>query len=445
MADRRTNQHRDSERQDPVREKPHRFINETIIRQPMSRRQIARRILLTFFCAVLFGVLSAVCFVVSKPVAERLLGQEETETASQITIPKDEPETTASEVQPETTESSVPADIDQIVREEIGKYRYSVEDLNKLYSNLRAIANNADDSLVVVHSIQHERDWFDNPIETSGQFSGVVIAKTDMEILILTPEEAVKAADSIEVAFPDGIMADASIRQSDTIMGLAVVRVDISQIDEETAKKIEAIQLGNSYSIKQGDLVVAVGAPAGIVHSSDYGTISYVARNVHTMDSSSRIFYTNARGDAQAGTFLLNTAGEMIGWVTEAYDNEKENPMTAAVAISDYKGMLEKMSNGIPIPYLGIRGQEVNQEMAASGIPLGVYIISVEGESPVYESGIQPGDILIRLNGETVANMGDFQAQLEKLCAEDKVAIGILRSGNDGYKEIEFTVTVGAR
>ena len=55
-----------------------------------------------------------------------------------------------------------------MVRSEMEKYRYSIDDLNKLYSNLRTIASDADDSLVVVHSIQHEKDWFDNPIETSG-------------------------------------------------------------------------------------------------------------------------------------------------------------------------------------------------------------------------------------------------------------------------------------
>ena len=71
----------------------------------------------------------------------------------------------------------------------------------------------------VVHSIQHEKDWFDNPIETSGQFSGVVIARTRTEILILTPDKAVEAADSIEVAFPDGTMMAGIVKQSDTIMG----------------------------------------------------------------------------------------------------------------------------------------------------------------------------------------------------------------------------------
>ena len=69
MADKRADQHRDLDRQDQTPDKSHRFINEKIVRQPMTRRQIARKILLTIFCAVLFGVLSAICFVVSRPVA----------------------------------------------------------------------------------------------------------------------------------------------------------------------------------------------------------------------------------------------------------------------------------------------------------------------------------------------------------------------------------------
>lgn len=88
MADKRADQHRDLDRQEQTPDKSHRFINEKIIRQPMTRRQIARKILLTIFCAVLFGVLSAICFVVSRPVAERILGQETPEESSQITIPR---------------------------------------------------------------------------------------------------------------------------------------------------------------------------------------------------------------------------------------------------------------------------------------------------------------------------------------------------------------------
>ena len=86
------------------------------------------------------------------------------------------------------------------------------------------------------------------------------------------------------------------MKQSDTITGLSVVSVDAAKMDSEQFKKVEAIELGNSYGVKQGDIVIAVGAPAGIVHSSDYGNISYVVRNVQTVDGNSRIFYTDANG-----------------------------------------------------------------------------------------------------------------------------------------------------
>ena len=244
MADKRADQHPNKNQQDREPDKSHRFINEKIVRQPMSRRQIARKILLTVFCAMLFGVLSAVCFVVSRPVAERFLGQETPEESSQITIPKDNPETTQATVS-QVPSTEVPAQtepVDVLVRSAIEKYNYSVDDLNKLYSNLRTIAVDADDSLVVVHSIQHEKDWFDNPIETSGQFSGIIIARTRSEILILTPEKAVEAADSIEVAFPDSTMMAGTVKQSDTITGLAVVSVDAAKMDSEQFKKVEAIE-----------------------------------------------------------------------------------------------------------------------------------------------------------------------------------------------------------
>lgn len=447
MADKRADQHRNINRQDSEPDKSHPFINEKIVRQPMSRRQIARRVLLTVFCAVLFGVLSAICFVVSRPVAERFLGQRPPEESSQITIPKDDPETTAATTA-DASSAAEPAQtepVDEMVRSEMEKYRYSIDDLNKLYGNLRTIASDADDSLVVVHSIQHEKDWFDNPIETSGQFSGIVIARTRSEILILTPDKAVEAADSIEVAFPDNTMMAGAVKRSDSITGLAVVSVDAAQMDSEQFKKVEAIDLGNSYGVKQGDLVVAVGAPAGIVHSSDYGNISYVVRNVQSVDGTARIFYTDANSDVGAGTFILNTAGELIGWATDKYDEDGVCKMTAVVAISDYKGILEMLSNGIQAPYFGIKGQEVNQAMEESGIPHGIYVTASITDGPAYNTGIQAGDVITWMNGEQVGNMKDFQSQVEKLHAGDKIKVAVLRDGKDEYKEIEFQVTIGAR
>ncbi len=429
-------------------DKPHRFINEKIVRQPMSKRQIARRILLTAFCGILFGVLAAVCFVVSKPLAERYLGPEAAEESSQITIPKDEPETTTAAV--ETTAAvSQPAQetepVAEIVRSEMKNYQYSVDDLTTMYNSLRTVATEVGKGVVAVHSIQHQVDWFDNPIETTGQFAGVLIAKTKTEALILTPEEAIESADSIEVVFQDGTVVPGKIKQRDTVSNMAVVSIELSALSGDQVKKLTEVELGNSYSVKQGDMVIAVGGPAGIIHSTDYGFVSYVVKSVQAVDGIARIFYSDVSSSAQVGTFILNTNGQLIGWVTDQYDKEGECNMTIIASISDYKGVLQNLSNGMAAPYFGIRGQEVNSVMEESGLPQGIYVADCIADSPAYNAGIQPGDIITWINGSKTNTMKDFQNQVESLKPGDKVNVAVQRNGKDSYKEIEYPVTIGSR
>lgn len=428
-------------------DKPHRFINEKIVRQPLSRRQIVRCILLTAFCGVLFGVLAAVCFVAAKPLAEHYLGQEAAEETS-LTIPKDEPETTTAPVETTVAATSAPKEtepIGEVVRTEMEKYQYSVDDLNAMYTSLRAVAAGVDKGVVAVHSIQHQVDWFDNPIETTGQYAGVLIAKTRLEALILTPEQAIESADSIEVAFHDGTVVPGKIKQRDTVAGMAVVSVELSQLTPEQTKKLTQIELGNSYSVKQGDMVIAIGGPAGVIHSTDYGFISYVVRSVQTVDGIARVLYSDVRGSAEVGTFLINTSGQLIGWVTDEYDKDGVCNMTAVASISDYKGVLQDLTNGIAAPYFGIRGQEVSAAMAESGLPQGIYVVDCIADSPAYNAGIQPGDIITWINGSKTSTMKDFQNQVESLKPGDKVNVAVQRNGKDSYKEIEYPVTIGER
>ena len=232
-------------------DKSHRFINETIVGSPSSKGRALRRLIWTVFCAALFGVVAAVCFALSLPLVQRGLKKPIRES-TQITIPRDELETSAVE----TTESSAQTQtegIDEVVRSEMEKYKhnYTIEDFNAMYDNLRTIADRAGDGVVSVHSIKHQTDWFDNPIETTGQFAGVIIVKTEEEVLILTPEEAVEFADSIEVVFKNGTSLAGVVYQKDTIAKMAVVGVNITSMNEEQKNSLREISLGNSYAVKQ--------------------------------------------------------------------------------------------------------------------------------------------------------------------------------------------------
>ena len=440
MADKRT------DKDDNVKEdRSWQFIQEKIVRQPLSRRQIIRYIILTVICAVLFGTISAVCFTVTKTVAKKIMSQEKAEESRPITIPKDEPETqTPVPVQEASTEPTEP--VEEKVRSELEKYPYSLEDLNKMYGNLRTLALEADKSIAAIHSIQREKDWFDNPIETTGQFSGVVIDARREEVLVLAPSKAVETADSLEVVFSDSEVVPGTVKQTDSQMGLTVICADVSSLEDVQYEKIKPVKLGNSYSSRQGDLVFTVGSPAGMVHSSSYGFISYIAKNVQMTDGNARVLYADVKSRADAGTFLFNTDGELIGWGTDRYDQDVETGMKTFMSISDYKGILELLSNGLPVPYLGIEGQEVTTEMEKNGMPAGIYITAAAPESPAYNAGLQSGDILDEINDVKIEGMKNFQAQVEKLHVGDHITVTVQRNnGKDEYKEIEFAVTMGAR
>ncbi len=335
MADKRT------DKDDNVKEdRSWQFIQEKIVRQPLSRRQIVRYIILTVICAVLFGTISAVCFTITKTVVKKIMGQDKVEETRSITIPKDEPETQAPvPTQEVSTEQTEP--VEEKVRSELEKYPYSLEDLNKMYGNLRTLVSENDNSIAAIHSIQHEKDWFDNPIETTGQFSGVVIDARKEEVLILAPSAAVETADCLEVVFSDSAVLPGTVKQTDAQMGVTVIRADASSLDDTQFQKIKPVKLGNSYGVRQGDLVIAMGSPAGMVHSNSYGFISYIAKNVQMTDGNARVLYADIKSRADAGTFLFNTEGELLGWATDRYEQETETGMKTFMSISDYKGILE--------------------------------------------------------------------------------------------------------
>jgi serine protease Do/serine protease DegQ len=428
---------------DDRKTEPRQFINEKIVRQPMSKRDMLKRALGLIATAVIFGIVAAVTFAISRPVAERFFAKGSTSESVPVTIPKDDPETMPSEAETGSVAETEP--IEDILKSAMEKYPFSVDDLNTLYGNVRSLVQKVDKGIVTVHSVKTQTDWFNNPVENSGLFSGVITASTNQELLVLTSDKAVEDAEAIRVAFSDGSEVQGTIKQTDKLSGMAIVSVSTADLGRALLEEIKAIPLGNSYSVKQGDLVVAIGGPAGMVHSAGYGFISYITKNVQITDGMTRILYSDVKGNARTGTFLMNTSGQIIGWVTDDYKNDDSKDMTAAMAISDYKTILEKISNGVPFPYFGIKGQEVSAVMNGSGMPLGVYVVDVNADSPAYNAGIQCGDIIRTMGDETIVTMKDFQAVLEDSNPGDVITVSVSRNGREEYKEIQYQVTIGAR
>lgn len=108
----------------------------------------------------------------------------------------------------------------------------------------------------------------------------------------------------------------------------------------------------------------------------------------------------------------------MVGIITMAYNSDNTNFITA-YAINDVRNLMQNLVNKKSMPYLGIKGQTVTDEIAATNkIPKGIYISAVETNSPAYKSGIQSGDVITQINGTGINNMESFMIQLEKVIRE---------------------------
>lgn len=419
------------------------FICEKIVKPAPSRKQIGTHMATSACAGIIFGVVSAVCFVLTKPVLEYLSAGNEP-TSSAVSIPKDEMETSA-EVQ-ETESFAETEPVEEMVQTALEQYRYTVDDLDSLLASLRAETQTADKSIVVVHSVQQNTDWFDNPVETTGLYAGIIIAKTDQELLVLTPEAAVEQADSIKVTFANEKELDGHVKQKDTSSGLAIVSISMETEDAAPLHDLEPIPLGNSYQVYQGDLIAAIGSPAGVVHSLDYGFISYVVRANPEIDQHCRMLYSHIMSNAEHGTFLINTGGELIGWANvSAGESGTESKITEVFGISDYKITLEKLINGQAVPCIGLVGQEVTEAQKAGGMPSGIYVLSAVTDKPAYNAGIQNGDILTRIDGESITSMKEYQAVVEKMTCGQVANVTVERNGRDAYTELEFDVTVASR
>ena len=424
------------------------FMREKIEIGRASKRQIAKRVLILMCLAVLFGVISAVSFVLAKPLADRYLGREETEESTSIVFAKDDPETAA--VGP-TQEETLPIHVEEeelqkAIEDALTRYSFTPDNLNSFYSSLRDVAVQADKGIVKISSGKQQTGLFGNPVESTGDYAGAVIAKTPGEYLIFTCADAVRQADSISVTFSDGTKVTGQTKQIDEVLNMAVISVKCQELGEELRKEIKILTLGNSYSVKTGDIVIGVGGPSGQVHSMTYGTVSYIARNVQMTDGITRIIYADICSNSTMGTFLLNTAGEIIGWTSDDYKNEENRDITASVSISDYKPVIEKMTNGHQVPYFGVRGQEVNEAMAESGIPQGVYVVEAVSGGPAYDAGIQNGDIITLFGEKEITTFKELQMQIENARCGSRVTVKIMRKGPDGYKELDpFEVEIRAR
>ncbi|MEY8391306.1 serine protease [Lachnospiraceae bacterium] len=435
------------------------FIKEKIKDKPINKRRMLLRMGYNLLCAVIFGAAACFVFVLLKPYMEEWLYPEKEST---ISIPKDdlpqnegnnkEEEGQENEQQNEQEQPDVQGNSGEGVQTKPEEQQppavvveeLELEDYQALQNKLYDIGKQANKSVVTVTGVTSSKDWFDTPYENENRSAGIIIGNNGQELLILAEKKIIANAQEINITFIDETEVSAFLKKYDGNTGIAVIGVPLAEIPKATMEKIEVAVLGNSYMIAQGTAVIAIGSPLGTSYSILCGTITSSQNRVSTIDTNYTVFTTDIVGSASGSGVLLNLKGEIVGLVLQDFSNQNDRNTITALSISELKQIIEDLSNNRDVPYIGLRISTVTDQIAREfGIPKGVYIKSVELDSPAMRAGLQEADVITAINGEEVTTVEQYFQKIYAMQPEDTVSITIKRQNGNQYVDLECTVIVG--
>ena len=301
--------------------------------------------------------------------------------------------------------------------------------------------------------------------EVEGSGSGIIIGKTDSELLIATNYHVVDGADTLSVAFADGNAYEATVKGFDENEDLAVVSVATKDVSDDTMDAISVAKIGSSDDLKIGEQVVAIGNALGYGQSVTTGIVSAKNRKTDasgqiegdSTDNSSSInkgvnlIQTDAAiNPGNSGGALLNMDGEVVGINSAKLASTEVEGMGYAISISDVTDTLEQLMNETPRDkvdnhgVLGITGMSVSEEASQYyGVPEGVLVSEVTEGGAADKAGIKAKSIITEFDGKRVRSIDELVSRLEYYEPGEEVDVTIEVANGDSYKEKTVTVTLG--
>lgn len=425
------------------------FMMEKIKERPVNKKKLLRRTVTTAAMAVIFGLIACLTFLILEPVFSNWLYPEEEPQA--VVFPEEIDELAPEDMLVEDETPSIQEAVESVMLEDeqIQKILYNVsldkENYLQLYDAMSSYVEELNASMVTVTGVSSNVDWLNDTYEQEGQTYGVLVANNGKEYLILTSRATVRQKEDIRVTFCSGESAEAEVKQTDSQTSLAVVAVPISSLTKETRDAVKVATLGSS-NLKNpvGIPVVALGSPLGSVGSAGYGMIVSAAVPLSKVDANYKLFVTDIAGTSDGLGVLFNMQSQIVGIITPDRARAELKNNVTAVGISELRKLIENMSNGKTAAYMGISGTDVTADANREyGVPFGAYVREIEMDSPAMFAGIQRGDVIVEIAGNSIENFNNYAAALLRLDAGQTVTVIVQRSVQNSYREMEIELTLG--
>ncbi|MCP1338682.1 DegQ family serine endoprotease [Idiomarina sp. M1R2S28] len=272
-----------------------------------------------------------------------------------------------------------------------------------------------------------------------GLGSGVII---DAEKgYVVTNNHVVDDATEILVTLKNGREFDAKVIGTDE-------RSDVALLKIENGEDLTEIELGKSSELRVGDFVVAIGNPFGLGQTVTSGIVSALGRAGLGIEELENFIQTDAAiNSGNSGGALVTLDGELIGINTAILGPNGGNIGIGFAIPSDMMNNLVQQLiefGEVRRGVLGVRGNDLTHDVAqALNIPVnrGAFVSQVVPGSSAAEAGIESGDVIISVDGQTIRSFSELGAMVGSIGSGNSLKLGVIRDG----EEQSINVTLGAQ
>ena len=394
-------------------EEKYKFMREQV--RPQKKKIIVnlfKNIVMTIMIAIIFGGISGLVFY-------SLVSNIKNNTEGDKT-PEGTPYYT-----PVVKDSSNAAGETKTDEEEV-----IIEDKNNASKNLSSIGEKYEWAVVCISDKRNRTTWYYAGDGSDESISGVIYRKAGGYYYIIASNKIAYDSTAL-VEFYNGKTAEAEVIATEGNIGMAILRVDVSDVDSEIRKNMVIPQFGSTANVPLGSYVVAIGAPNGVMHTVMTGNIIKSAIKVPITDNEISLFSTDILYADSASGVVLNTKGCVIGFINNSFTNITGRYNLGFIGITGIADIIGIMARGESTAYLGIEGCDVDEELAkAHNIEEGIYITSVYSNSPAYNGGMRIADVLMEIDEKEVSSLYTLHTILKGYKRGDEINVVISRTVN---------------
>ena len=282
------------------------------------------------------------------------------------------------------------------------------------------------------------RDAPKGPLRPFGLGSGFIVTADGF---IVTNAHVVENADDIKVRLTDKRELKAKVIGVDLRSDVAVIKVD--------ATNLPVVKIGDSKRLRPGEWVIAIGSPYGFANTVTAGIVSATSRDNLSqdpnMDAVPFIQTDVAVNPGNSGGPLLNMRGEVVGINSQIFSRTGAFAgISFAIPIDYAYGVADQLmkSGHVTRGRIGVGITNVTRDLADGlGLPKaqGAAVSNVEEGSPAAKAGLEPGDVILSIDGRPVDGSADLSRSIRGLKPGAKVKLSVWRNG----KSRDVSVAVG--